>query len=581
MASHQSRADDLLRRALSSPSPIGELQASPATGKKAGGGKHQARTQRFASSSPSPARMQSLGGGAQPASARVRPGSPHDGGKSKVRAVAKGPRGERVKGVKARPAPNPNGHSSTAGGRRTADTIAPRAHAVAKHKSGHARASPPKTAVVPCTPVHEPPPSFQHGPAGDLDAVSRTTAGTATLVAPPTLHLPLCKVVADNATDVEVNLPVFLPLSPPQSSPRPSDLHPVPAADASSAPISLPPSIVEASSSRSVLQDYEDAERARHVSARVAAMVVASAMNDEDDNAAGGGGGGGAAGTSSAARTAEAGTDTETQQGGGEGQASAQGGVVKVPPLRSLLKASKKRDGTGDSINCSSTGRSCTGSRVSFSDRLTDLSDDSWRSAAVREQARRAEAAQRLADGDVAHDENAGGEDGGANDPALQHPLVQRAVLALRGAPIAALRNSAWGWSPPTDATLRRGGAGGGVGASSNGGGTSDASRFTNTEHSSLHSSEWTQTWTTTPVALAALAARRRAQQQAAIAGTAGAGPSGGALRGPPVVGLGARSNRLPARGQRGGTALSSHHSFQVVAGSQRSAGSRRSETQV
>ena len=86
-----------------------------------------------------------------------------------------------------------------------------------------------------------------------------------------------------------------------------------------------------------------------------------------------------------------------------------------------------------------------------------------------------------------------------------QHLLVQRAMLALQGAPISYLRNGCNGWSLPADGRLQRGGVHSGVASSIASSACSFASQLShaasmNSSQSSLHPSEWTTTWTTTPM---------------------------------------------------------------------------------
>ena len=183
---------------------------------------------------------------------------------------------------------------------------------------------------------------------------------------------------------------------------------------------------------------------------------------------------------------------------------------IHSPPLRSLLKREGSKtpnlsalmsaqDGAEARMEVGSVGaseRSSAKSRVSFSEHLTDRS--SPRPPPVR----------------LAHytppplAPPAGPPaprlplpEGGPSFPA-QHLLVQRAMLALQGAPISYFRN---GWSLPADGRLQRGGVPSGVGSSVGSSVASFASQLShaasmNSSQSSLHPSDWTATWTTTPM---------------------------------------------------------------------------------
>jgi hypothetical protein len=183
---------------------------------------------------------------------------------------------------------------------------------------------------------------------------------------------------------------------------------------------------------------------------------------------------------------------------------------IHSPPLRSLLKREGSKtpnlsalmsaqDGAEARMEVGSVGaseRSSAKSRVSFSEHLTDRS--SPRPPPVR----------------LAHYSPpplappAGPPapriplpEGGPSFPA-QHLLVQRAMLALQGAPISYFRN---GWSLPADGRLQRGGVPSGVGSSAGSSVTSFASQLSHaasmdSSQSSLHPSDWTATWTTTPM---------------------------------------------------------------------------------
>ena len=183
---------------------------------------------------------------------------------------------------------------------------------------------------------------------------------------------------------------------------------------------------------------------------------------------------------------------------------------IHSPPLRSLLKREGSKTpnlsavmsaqgGAEARMEVGSVGaseRSSAKSRVSFSEHLTDRS--SPRPPPVR----------------LAHytppplAPPAGPPaprlplpEGGPSFPA-QHLLVQRAMLALQGAPISYFRN---GWSLPADGRLQRGGVLSGVGSSVGSSVASFASQLShaasmNSSQSSLHPSDWTTTWTTTPM---------------------------------------------------------------------------------
>ena len=183
---------------------------------------------------------------------------------------------------------------------------------------------------------------------------------------------------------------------------------------------------------------------------------------------------------------------------------------IHSPPLRSLLKREGSKTpnlsavmsaqgGAEARMEVGSVGaseRSSAKSRVSFSEHLTDRS--SPRPPPVR----------------LAHytppplAPPAGPPaprlplpEGGPSFPA-QHLLVQRAMLALQGAPISYFRN---GWSLPADGRLQRGGVPSGVGSSAGSSVASFASQLShaasmNSSQSSLHPSDWTATWTTTPM---------------------------------------------------------------------------------
>jgi len=183
---------------------------------------------------------------------------------------------------------------------------------------------------------------------------------------------------------------------------------------------------------------------------------------------------------------------------------------IHSPPLRSLLKregsktpnlsaAMSAQGGADARMEVGSVGaseRSSAKSRVSFSEHLTDRS--SPRPPPVR----------------LAHytppplAPPAGPPaprlplpEGGPSFPA-QHLLVQRAMLALQGAPISYFRN---GWSLPADGRLQRGGVPSGVGSSMGSSVASFASQLSHaasmdSSQSSLHPSDWTTTWTTTPM---------------------------------------------------------------------------------
>ena len=183
---------------------------------------------------------------------------------------------------------------------------------------------------------------------------------------------------------------------------------------------------------------------------------------------------------------------------------------IHSPPLRSLLKREGSKTpnlsavmsaqgGAEARMEVGSVGaseRSSAKSRVSFSEHLTDRS--SPRPPPVR----------------LAHytppplAPPAGPPaprlplpEGGPSFPA-QHLLVQRAMLALQGAPISYFRN---GWSLPADGRLQRGGVPSGVGSSVGSSLGSLASQLShaasmNSSQSSLHPSDWTATWTTTPM---------------------------------------------------------------------------------
>ena len=183
---------------------------------------------------------------------------------------------------------------------------------------------------------------------------------------------------------------------------------------------------------------------------------------------------------------------------------------IHSPPLRSLLKREGSKTpnlsavmsaqgGAEARMEVGSVGaseRSSAKSRVSFSEHLTDRS--SPRPPPVR----------------LAHytppplAPPAGPPaprlplpEGGPSFPA-QHLLVQRAMLALQGAPISYFRN---GWSLPADGRLQRGGVPSGVGSSMGSSVASFASQLSHaatmdSSQSSLHPSDWTATWTTTPM---------------------------------------------------------------------------------
>ena len=180
------------------------------------------------------------------------------------------------------------------------------------------------------------------------------------------------------------------------------------------------------------------------------------------------------------------------------------------PPLRSLLKREGSKTPNFSAVMSAQGGaearmevgsvgaseRSSAKSRVSFSEHLTDRS--SPRPPPVR----------------LAHYSPpplappAGPPaprlplpEGGPSFPA-QHLLVQRAMLALQGAPISYFRN---GWSLPADGRLQRGGVPSGVGSSVGSSVASFASQLSHaatmdSSQSSLHPSDWTATWTTTPM---------------------------------------------------------------------------------
>ena len=187
---------------------------------------------------------------------------------------------------------------------------------------------------------------------------------------------------------------------------------------------------------------------------------------------------------------------------------------IHSPPLRSLLKREGSKTpnlsavmsaqgGAEARMEVGSVGaseRSSAKSRVSFSEHLTDRS--SPRPPPVR----------------LAHytppplappaGPPAGPPaprlplpEGGPSFPA-QHLLVQRAMLALQGAPISYFRN---GWSLPADGRLQRGGVPSGVDSSVGSSVGSFAGQLShaasmNSSQSSLHPSDWTTTWTTTPM---------------------------------------------------------------------------------
>jgi hypothetical protein len=183
---------------------------------------------------------------------------------------------------------------------------------------------------------------------------------------------------------------------------------------------------------------------------------------------------------------------------------------IHSPPLRSLLKREGSKTpnlsavmsaqgGAEARMEVGSVGaseRSSAKSRVSFSEHLTDRS--SPRPPPVR----------------LAHytppplAPPAGPPaprlplpEGGPSFPA-QHLLVQRAMLALQGAPISYFRN---GWSLPADGRLQRGGVPSGVGSSAGSSVASFASQLSHaasmdSSQSSLHPSDWTTTWNTTPM---------------------------------------------------------------------------------
>jgi len=197
------------------------------------------------------------------------------------------------------------------------------------------------------------------------------------------------------------------------------------------------------------------------------------------------------------------------------------------PPLRSLLKTENGRSQRSSAV---SSGRSHTSgrSRVSFSVPITDRLPSP-------------EAADSLA-GDASQ----------ADQLTNNHLLVQRAMMAIRGAPLAYQRN---GWSAPGDPA-----------AALDSRAASRASSLAS-KISSLHSSEWTETWLTAPmragagVAVGSVAGAhhhmgdmtgppgrrpnggRNIRGQAMANGGNGARPrmplGGPMLRGPPVVGLG------------------------------------------
>lgn len=199
------------------------------------------------------------------------------------------------------------------------------------------------------------------------------------------------------------------------------------------------------------------------------------------------------------------------------------------PPLRSLLKTENGRSQRSSAV---SSGRSHTSgrSRVSFSVPITD----------------------RLPSPEAADSLAGGGDASQADQLTNNHLLVQRAMMAIRGAPLSYQRN---GWSAPGDPA-----------AALDSRAASRASSLAS-KISSLHSSEWTETWLTAPMRAGAggavgsvagahhhmggrtLPPGRRPnggpnmRGQAMANGGNGARPrmplGGPMLRGPPVVGLG------------------------------------------
>ena len=257
--------------------------------------------------------------------------------------------------------------------------------------------------------------------------------------------------------------------------------------------------------------------------------------------AAVGGSGGGDAAMSGGGRGAVAAPASAAPDGGTPG-----GGSGYCPPLRSLLKKDGSRGGGGGGSSAMSATSSNRTSRVSFSYPLTDRSP---------RQAPPIHAARPFHVPDA---------DGGRTEAMeAPHLLVQRAMQALRGAPISYMRNGNFnGWPPPRDPHDDNFNSRAASVASSL------ASRL-----SSLHSSEWTQTWTTAPM---------RPGNRGAVDGSAphevsaqpppphavgrpghgarnsqsGGGGGGGwpkvpllstgPIRGPPVVGLGAGARPIP-----------------------------------